>query len=75
MMLVKQDKSMEILVTKNQLRDALGTVKSAAIQYEVKIARLYSAGADVGDFGHSRKLFTAKLSAACAYIEKKTPIF
>ena len=77
MKLVKQGKSREVLVTKNQLRAALGIVKtkSAAIQYEERIAELHAAGADVGDFGHSRKLFPAMLSAACAYIDKKTSIF
>ncbi len=77
MKLVKQGKSREVPVTKNQLRAALGIVKtkSAAIQYEERIAELHAAGADVGDFGHSRKLFPAMLSAACAYIDKKTSIF
>ena len=75
--LVNQGKSREVLVTKNQLRAALGIVKtkSAAIQYKGRIAELHAAGADVGDFGHSRELFPSMLSAACAYIDKKTSIF
>ena len=74
---VNEGKSTEVAVTKNQLRAALGIVKtkSAAIQYEERIAELHAAGSDVGDFGHSRKLFPAMLSAACAYINKKTSIF
>ncbi|CAB4003714.1 Hypothetical predicted protein [Paramuricea clavata] len=65
---VKAGKSREIVVVKNQLRAAIGIVKtkSAAIQYEERIAELQAAGADVG---HSRKLFPAMLSAACAYID------
>lgn len=74
---VNDSKSREVVVTKNQLRAALGIVKtkSAAIQYEERIAELHAAGSDVGDFGHSRKLFPAMLSAACAYVDKKTSIF
>ena len=77
MKLEKQGKSREVMVKKNQLRAALGIVKtkSADIQYEEGIAELHAAGADVGDFSHSRKLFPATLSAACAYIDKKTPVF
>ena len=62
---VNESKSREVVVTKNQLRAALGIVKtkSAAIQYEERIAELHAAGSDVGDFGHSRKLFPAMLSA------------
>ena len=76
MKLEKQGKSREVMVKKNQLRAALGIVKaeSAAIQYEEGNAELHAAGADVGDFGHSRKLFPAMLSAACAYIDKKTSV-
>ena len=62
---VNEGKSREVLVTKNQLRAAIGIMKtkSAAIQYEERIAELYAAGSDVSDFGHSRKLFPAMLSA------------
>ena len=76
MKLVKQGKSREVLVTKNQLRPALGIVKtkSAAIQYEERIAEHHAAGADVGDFDHSSKLFSM-LTAASAYIDKKTSVF
>ena len=74
---VNEGKSRGVVVTKNQLRAALGIVKtkSAAIQYKERIAELHAAGSDVGDFGHSRKLFPAMLSVACAYIDKKTSIF
>jgi hypothetical protein len=57
-------------VVKNQLRTAIGIVKSkaAAIQYEARIAELQAAGADVGDFGHSRKLFPEMLKVfLCSY--------
>ena len=45
----------KLKVVRNQLRTAIGVVqsKSAAIHYETRIAELYNAGADVGDFGHS----------------------
>ena len=68
MKLEKQGKLREVMVKKNQLRAALGIVKakSAAIQYEEGNAELH---------GHSRKLFPAMLSAACAYIDKKTSVF
>ena len=49
--------------------------KSAVIQYEERIAELYAASADVGEFGHLCKLFLAMLSAVCAYIDKKTLVF
>ena len=64
-------------VVKNQLRTALGIVKtkSAALQYESRIAELYAAGADIGDFGHSRKLFPDMIAVACAYIDKKSMEF
>ena len=64
----------ETLVVKNLLRTSLGVVKtnSAAIQYESRVAELYAAGADVGDYGHSRKLFPDMISVACAYIDEKT---
>ena len=58
----------EVNVVRNQLGTALGIVKSksAVLQYESRIAQLYTAGADVGDFGHSRKLFPVMLAVACA---------
>ena len=67
----------DVTVVKNQLRTALGIVKSkaAALQYEDRIAELHAAGADVGDFGHSRKLFPEMLSVAGAYINKKSAEF
>ncbi len=45
--------------------------KSAALHYENNISQLYAAGADVGDFGHSRHMFVLMLKAACAYIDKE----
>ena len=52
---VNEGKSREVLVTKNQLCVAIGIMKtkSAAIQYEERIAELHAAGSDVRDFGHS----------------------
>ena len=72
-----QTSKRKTVVVKNQLRTALGIVKSkaAALQYESRIAELQAAGADVGDFGHSRKLFPAMLSVACAYIDKRTATY
>ena len=74
---VKEGRSREIVVVKNQLRAAIGIVKtkSAAIQYEERIAELQAAGADVGDFGHSQKLFPEMLLAVCHYIDQKTSSF
>jgi hypothetical protein len=59
---------------RNQLRTAIGVVQSkcAAIHYETKVAELYQAGADVGDFGHSRNLFPQMIDVACHYINKET---
>ena len=67
---VEYMKGFEKRVMKNQLRTALGNVKSkaAAIQYE-------AAGADVGDFGHSRKLFLEMLKAFCAHIDQGTALY
>ncbi len=77
MKLVRQGRSREVTVVKNQLRAAIGVVKtkSATIQYEARIAELQAAGADVGDFGHSRKMFPAMIEAACAYIDMRTANF
>lgn len=67
----------EILVVKNQLRAAITVVKtkSAALHYENNIAQLFAAGADVGDYGHSRHMFVPMLKAACAYIDKEVAKF
>eukprot|EP00794_Sanderia_malayensis_P002259 gene2259-2590_t len=64
-------------VVQNQIRTALGVVKSksAAIQYETRIAELHKAGASVGDYGHSRKLFNDMAKVACSYVDKKTRQF
>lgn len=77
MKMVKQGRSREVLVAKNQLRAALGVVKtkSAAVHYEARIAELQAAGADVGDFCHSRKLFPDMIKAACAYIDMRAANF
>ena len=74
---VDQGNTRKVTVIKNQLRTAIGIVKSkaAAVQYEARIAELQASGADVGDFGHSRKLFPSMLSAVCAYIDEKTTTF
>lgn len=54
----------EKMVVKNLLRAALTVVKikSAALHYETNIAQLFAAGADVGDFGHSRHMFVKFMS-------------
>ena len=64
-------------VVKNQLRTALGIIKSkaAALQYEERIAELYAAGANIGDFGHSRKLFPDMAAVAVAFIQQKSTVF
>ena len=64
----------EVKVVKNQLRTALGIVKSktAAVHYGERIAELFLAGGDVGDYGHSRKLFPDMLSVMTSYIDQKT---
>ena len=63
----------EVTVVKNQLRTALEIVKSkaAALQYEDRIAEFYAAGADVGDFGHSRR----PVCCRCVYINKRSTEF
>ena len=49
--------------------------KAAALHYESQIAQLYAAGADVGDFGHSRHMFAPMLKVACAFIDKEVTKF
>ncbi len=58
-------------VVKKQIRAAIGVVKSkgAAIHYENHIAELHDAGADVGYFGHCRKMFFLMMQATSAYID------
>lgn len=65
------------MVVKNQLRATLTFVKtkSAALHYETNIAQLFAAGADVGDYGHSRHMFVPMLKAACTYINKDVSRF
>lgn len=67
----------QVTVVKNQLRMALGVVKSkcAALQYESRIAELYAAGAEFGDFGQSRKLFPVMINVACCYIDRRVRSF
>ena len=59
---------------RNQLRTAIGVVqtKCAAIHYETKLAELHQAGADIGDFGHSRVLFPQMIDVACHFIDQQT---
>ena len=75
--LLKPVRTRESLVVKNQLRAALTVVKtkSAVLHYETHIAQLFAAGADVGDYGHSRHIFVPMLKAACAYIDKEVSKF
>jgi hypothetical protein len=67
----------QLKVIQNQLRTAIGVVqsKSAVIHYETRIAELHNAGADVGDFGHSRVLFPQMTVVACSYIDRETQRF
>lgn len=60
-------------VIKNQLRCAWSVVqtKSAASHYETEICNLHAAGANVGDFGHSRFMFPSMLAAFSSYIVSK----
>ncbi len=48
-----------IFVVKNRLKTALEVVKSKspAPRYETSISELHAAGADIGDYGNSQKLF------------------
>jgi hypothetical protein len=64
-------------VVKNQLRAAIGVVKSksAARCYEERIAELHLAGADVGDYGHSRNLFNDMIRVVNYFIDKRTQKF
>ncbi|XP_065055039.1 uncharacterized protein LOC135683655 [Rhopilema esculentum] len=75
--LLRKGEKRRSLVVKNQLRTALGVVKSksAALHYETRLAELYAAGVDVGDYGHSRKLFNAMIKATCNYIDMRTKRF
>lgn len=51
---------------RNQLCTAIGIVKSksAAIHYDTRIAEFHNAGADLGDFGHSRVLLPQMIAVA-----------
>ena len=75
--LMKPLKARERLVVKNQLRAMLTVVKTkaATLHYESNIAELYAAGADVGDYGHSRQMFVPMLKAACTYVDKEVSTF
>ena len=63
--------------SKNLLRTALGVVKtkSAARQYESRVAELWASGGDVGDYSHSKTLFVDMLKVACTYIDKEISLF
>jgi hypothetical protein len=67
----------ECSAVKNQLRAAIGVVrsKSAARCYEERIANLHLAGADVGDYGHSRNLFNDMIRVVNSFIDKRTQKF
>ena len=45
------------------------------MQYETSLAELFAAGADVGDFGHSRKLFINIIKVANCYIDTELQTF
>ena len=61
-------------VVKNKIRAAIGVVKSkaAAIHYKNHMAESHAAGADVGDFGHCRKMFLPMMQAISAHIYEIT---
>jgi hypothetical protein len=67
-------KNRQRIAIRNQLRTAIGVVqtKCAAVHYETKIAELHQAGADIGDFGHSRMLFPQMIDVACHFIDQET---
>ena len=60
----KQHQNRQRIAIRNQLRTAIGVVQTkwAAVHYETRLAELYQAGADIGDFGHSRILFPQMIS-------------
>lgn len=62
---------------RSQLRTAIGVVhlKCAASHYEIRIAELHQAGADIGDCGHSRVLFPQMIDVACHFINKETATY
>ena len=64
-------------MVKNQLRAIINVVKSkaAALHYEDHMAELCAAGADVGDFSHSRKMFVPMIKAIDAYIDNRVSTF
>ena len=49
--------------------------KTTSVQYENRIAELYTACTDVGNFGCSRKIFVLMVKAAFAYIDIKVKEF
>ena len=61
----------------NQLRAIINVVKSkaAALHYEDHVAELCAAGAVVGDFSHSRKMFVPMIKAIDAYIDNCVSTF
>ena len=61
------------IVVKSQIRIALNAIKdkAAAYHYEDRMAELYIANADVGDFSYFRKMFVRMVSAICAYADYK----
>ena len=74
---LKTVEARQTTVVRNQLRTAIGIVqaKAAAVHYENRIAELHRAGADVGDFGHSRILFPQMIAVACCYVDRETQAF
>ena len=64
-------------MVKNQPRAIINVVKSkaAALHYEDHMAELCAAGADVGDFSHSRKMFLPMIKAIDAYIDNRVSTF
>ena len=65
------------MVVKKQLRAIINVVKSkaAALHYEDHMAELCAAGADVGDFSHSRKMFVPMIKAIDACIDNCVSTF
>ena len=70
---VKATVNRQKVAIRNQMRTAIGVVqtKCAASHYETRIAELHQAGAEVGDFGHSRILFPQMIQVACHYVDSE----
>lgn len=73
----KRRKSRSQEVTENLVSIALTVVKTktAAVHYETMVASHHFTGADVGEFGHSRKQFSGILQSADVWVNRQTAEF